>query len=244
MKQPDYNMRIKLDDRGRPMSAMGEYGRIGLIGPDDAEEEWDDDSVAGDASAAGISDADLYADEINFHHFKQFRINAIVHEKRGVVGFSKTRRHDTTKATAQWIREIAGERRGPELTVIKAREKHHDAGFHLPPSGKDLHKVAAVSKAGGGGAKQRPSTAKARGARSAAPGGGGSKGASCVGGGGGPQANAPSSSATGVLTGGGGGGAPVTPMKVSASQPVIGNARPSTAPGNRSASKARYSEYR
>ena len=247
MKQPDYNMRIKLDDRGRPMSAMGEYGRIGLIGPDDAEEEWDDDSVAWDASAAGISDADLYADEINFHHFKQFRINAIVHEKRGVVGFSKTRRHDTTKATAQWIREIAGERRGPELTVIKAREKHHDAGFHLPPSGKDLHKVAStVSKAGGGGAKQRPSTAKARGARSAAPGGGGSKGASCVGGGGGggPQANAPSSSATGVLTGGGGGGAPVTPMKVSASQPVIGNARPSTAPGNRSASKARYSEYR
>ena len=120
------------------MSAMGEYGRIGLIGPDDAEEEWDDDSAAGDASAAGISDADLYADEINFHHFKQFRINAIVHEKRGVVGFSKTRRHDTTKATAQWIREIAGERRGPALSKKTLPLSpppplpHRDESLHQP----------------------------------------------------------------------------------------------------------------
>ena len=95
----------------------------------DSDEE-DDDNYD-----MGASDPiELYADDINFHHFKQFKVNPIVHEKRGVVGFSKTRRRDMSQANAQWVRECAGEISKREVTVVKAKERHSSAGgFQLPP---------------------------------------------------------------------------------------------------------------
>ena len=83
----DFNVRVRLDASGVPMSAMGGGGAWGGGEEGGMEEEEEEEAAAGGARGG----EDLYADDINFHHCKQFRISAIVHEKRGVVGFSKTR---------------------------------------------------------------------------------------------------------------------------------------------------------
>jgi hypothetical protein len=81
-----------------------------LADPDDEGLGFIAPAGGGGIGGAELSGDDLYADDLNFHHFKQFRINPIIHEKRGIVGFSKTRRRDTTNAVAQWVRYHA---RGP-----------------------------------------------------------------------------------------------------------------------------------
>jgi len=80
-----------------------------------AKGEDDDD----DAGAGGGGGADPYADDVNFHHFVKYKVNPIVHEKRGVVGFSKTRLRDMSGATAQWVREAAQEKKAREVTEVK-----------------------------------------------------------------------------------------------------------------------------
>ena len=117
------------------------------------EEEEEEEAVGG---ARGGED--LYADDINFHHCQQFRISAIVHEKRGVVGFSKTRRRDSSHGIAQWMRELAGDVSKPQLKVVHASSKSLAAS---KPKGPD----AAV------GVSSRPSAAGVltNGARPGAP---------------------------------------------------------------------------
>ena len=130
----DYNLRVRLNAAGVPVSAMGGFGAWRDLRACELLEDGgaaDDDEVYEHAGSANCEDQ--YADDINFHHFKQFTINAIVHEKRGVVGFSKTRRRDPHAHTAQWVKEIAGVKQR-ELAVIKARERPNSAaGFQLPP---------------------------------------------------------------------------------------------------------------
>lgn len=68
--------------------------------------------------------------QINFHHFSVFRVNPVVHEKRGVVGYSKTRRREPNAGMPGWMKsEAAPPRRGQpqgqraELSVIKPAAK-------------------------------------------------------------------------------------------------------------------------
>ena len=69
----DFNVRIRLNAQGNPMSAMGEYGALGRgrgsVGGGGGEEGGaDDDEVTTIDERSG---EELYADDINFHHFKQ-----------------------------------------------------------------------------------------------------------------------------------------------------------------------------
>ena len=103
--------------------------------------------VDGGASKQGVAEAaegawesseldadELYSDDINFHHCMQFKVNPIIHERRGIVGFSKTRRRDLSSGTAQWVREAAGESPQRPVAVVRPAERAHSAGaFQLPP---------------------------------------------------------------------------------------------------------------
>ena len=189
-----------------PLSTVGglrswEYG---VEEPTDADDLEDDRDWMGKYLQ---NSEDLYADDINFHHFKQFKVNPIVHEKRGVVGFSKTRRRDMRAANAQWVRECAGER-VREVTIIRAKERPSSAaGFQLPPR-------AGVAAAGatsptGGTSRTRKSRERGDGERGASAGaatatiagdataaaGGGNEGRVAAGSGGGKLPARPASAA-------------------------------------------------
>ena len=130
--------------------------------------------AAGGAGGAGgdegsgdePSGEDLYADDINFHHFTQFKVNAIVHEKRGVVGYSKTRKRDTTIGHSALTRAFVGEpsKTVRELTVIRTKDRKSSsvvtklpergqAGFAAAPQAASSSSSSSASKARGGGAR-------------------------------------------------------------------------------------------
>jgi len=113
-----------LPNRGQSVTSVDEWWkdprlkhncRIDLHRTSTQAKDEDEDNEAG----AGGGGADLYADDVNFHHFVKYKVNPIVHEKRGVVGFSKTRLRDMSGATAQWVREAAQEKKAREVTEVK-----------------------------------------------------------------------------------------------------------------------------
>ena len=53
------------------------------------------------------------------------KVNPIIHEKRGIVGFSKSRHRNMSAATAQWVRDAAGEKAAKEYAVV--RTGHRDS---------------------------------------------------------------------------------------------------------------------
>jgi hypothetical protein len=83
---------------------------------------------------------DLYSDDINFHHFTKFKVSPVVHEKRGIVGFSKIRqRHASHEGT--WWQQQLNEKTTKSRTavVIQATALSEapgggGAGWHSPPS--------------------------------------------------------------------------------------------------------------
>ena len=83
---------------------------------------------------------DLYSDDINFHHFTKFKVSPVVHEKRGIVGFSKIRqRHASHEGT--WWQQQLNEKTTKSRTavVIQATALSEAPGgggadWHSPPS--------------------------------------------------------------------------------------------------------------
>ena len=83
----------------------GSYSLTGVAADDGSDDE-------------RVMDASVYADEVSFHHFTKVKINPIVHEKRGVVGFSKARRRDFSAALPKWMRGEAAAGQSREYAVV------------------------------------------------------------------------------------------------------------------------------
>ena len=100
-----------------------------------------DDGVRASHSVNPQHADDLYSDDINFHHFTKFKVSPVVHEKRGIVGFSKIRQRHASHEGTWWRKQQLNEKSTKSRTavVIQATALGEapgggGAGWHSPPS--------------------------------------------------------------------------------------------------------------
>jgi hypothetical protein len=100
-----------------------------------------DDGVRASHSVNPQHADDLYSDDINFHHFTKFKVSPVVHEKRGIVGFSKIRQRHASHEGTWWRKQQLNEKTTKSRTavVIQATALSEapgggGAGWHSPPS--------------------------------------------------------------------------------------------------------------
>ena len=84
---------------------------------------------------------DLYSDDLNFHHFSKFKVSPVVHEKRGIVGYSKIRQRHISQEGTWWRKQQLNEKPTKSRTavVIQATALSEapgggGAGWHSPPA--------------------------------------------------------------------------------------------------------------
>ena len=156
LSRHEHNVRISLGSDDEADASVPSGGRA--RGDDD-----DSDAGAGRAPVLPVGGSAISNDEINFHHSATYRINPIVHEKRGVVGFSKTRRASSDMAAesglSSWVRQAARMPPPRDLTVVHVERPSPAA--KVPPRPR-LRKAASssslVGPAGAAAAEPRRAT--------------------------------------------------------------------------------------